>query len=78
MKKKKTFGLFGTNKRKPARKGDKRIKEYDDYYEEEEYEDQEYAPEDDEGALGGVRTFAPAGGKGGTVYLVPRRFIGRI
>ena len=50
MKKKKTFGLFGTNKRKPARKGDKRIKEYDDYYEEEEYEDQEYAPEDDEGA----------------------------
>ena len=54
MKKKKTFGLFGTNKRKPARKGDKRIKEYDDYYEEEEYEDQEYAPEDDEGALGGI------------------------
>lgn len=50
MKKKKTFGLFGTNKRKPARKGDKRIKEYDDYYEEEEYEDQQYAPEDDEGA----------------------------
>ena len=50
MKKKKTFGLFGTNKRKPARKGDKRIKEYDDYYEEEEYEDQEYVPEDDEGA----------------------------
>lgn len=50
MKKKKTFGLFGTNKRKPARKGNKRIKEYDDYYEEEEYEDQEYAPEDDEGA----------------------------
>ena len=50
MKKKKTFGLFGTNKRKPARKGDKRIKEYDDYYEEEEYEDQEYALEDDEGA----------------------------
>ena len=34
MKKKKTFGLFGTNKRKPARKGNKRIKEYDDYYEE--------------------------------------------
>ena len=50
MKKKKTFGLFGTNKRKPARKGDKRIKEYDDYYEEEEYEDQEYVLEDDEGA----------------------------
>ena len=50
MKKKKTFGLFGTNKRRPSRKGDKKIEEYDDYYEEEEYEDQEYAPEDDEGA----------------------------
>lgn len=50
MKKKKTFGLFGTNKRRPSRKGDKKIEEYDDFYEEEEYEDQEYAPEDDEGA----------------------------
>ncbi len=51
MKKKKTFGLFGTNKRRPARKGDKKIEEYYDIYEEdeygEEYDDQEYDPEDE-------------------------------
>ena len=34
MKRKKTFGLFGTNKRRPARKADKEIEEYYDTYEE--------------------------------------------
>ena len=49
MKKKKTFGLFGTNKRRPARRADKKIEEYYDMYEEEEYEPDEYGYDDEDG-----------------------------
>ena len=35
MKKKKGYGLFGTNKRKPAKKVDKYTEEYFEDYEEE-------------------------------------------
>ncbi len=49
MKRKKTFGLFGTNKRRPVRKADKEIEEYYDTYEEEEYESEEYDPDEEDG-----------------------------
>ena len=49
MKKKKGYGLFGTNKRKPAKKVDKYTDEYYEEYDEEEY-DSEYGGEDEEGA----------------------------
>ena len=49
MKRKKTFGLFGTNKRRPAREADKEIKEYYDTYEEEKYESEEYDPDEEDG-----------------------------
>ena len=49
MKRKKTFGLFGTNKRRPVRKADKEIEQYYDTYEEEEYESEEYDPDEEDG-----------------------------
>ncbi len=49
MKKKKGYGLFGTNKRKPAKKMDKYTEEYYEEYDEEEY-DSEYYGEDEDGA----------------------------
>ena len=49
MKRKKTFGLFGTNKRRPACEADKEIKEYYDTYEEEKYESEEYDPDEEDG-----------------------------
>lgn len=50
MKKRKTFGLFGTNKRKTAKRADKRIDTYDEELYEDEYDEEEYALEDEEGA----------------------------
>ena len=52
MKKKKGYGLFGTNKRKPAKRADKYTQEYyEEYneYDEEEY-DSEYYDGEEEGA----------------------------
>ena len=49
MKKKKGYGLFGTNKRKPVKKADKYTEEYYEEYDEEEY-DSEYYSEDEDGA----------------------------
>ena len=53
MKKKKGYGLFGTNRRKPAKKVDKYtevyFEDYDEEYYEEEY-DSEYYADDEEGA----------------------------
>ena len=48
MKKKKGYGLFGTNRRKPAKKVDKYTEEYFEDYDE-EY-DSEYYADDEEGA----------------------------
>ena len=53
MKKKKGYGLFGTNRRKPAKKVDKYTEEYFEDYDEEYYEeeyDSEYYADDEEGA----------------------------
>ena len=51
MKKKKGYGLFGTNRRKPAKKVDKYTEEYfedyDEEYYEEEYDSEYYADEDE-------------------------------
>lgn len=49
MKKKKGYGLFGTNKRKPAKKVDKYTEEYYEEYEEDEY-DSEYYDDGEDGA----------------------------
>ena len=49
MKKKKGFGLFGTNKRRPEKKVDKYTEEYYEEYDDEEY-DSEYDGDDEDGA----------------------------
>lgn len=49
MKKKKGYGLFGTNKRKPTKRTDKYTEEYYEEYDEEAY-DSEYYGEDEDGA----------------------------
>ena len=47
MKKKKGYGLFGTNKRKPAKKVDKYTEEYYEEYDDEEYDTEYYSDEED-------------------------------
>lgn len=46
MKKKKRYGLFGTNKRKPARRAEQYTKDYDEEYDAAEYDNEEYDDEE--------------------------------
>lgn len=45
MKKKKGYGLFGTNKRKPVKRADKYTQDYYDEYDEQDYESEYYESE---------------------------------
>ncbi len=47
MKKKKSYGLFGTNKRKPAKRADKYTNDAYEEYDDEEYDTEYYGEEED-------------------------------